>query len=62
MKSRCALCLALAAFFGAAGCSALDNDAATNSSTQTATPVPGEVNPDAPDASQSARTSPGMNF
>jgi hypothetical protein len=40
------------------GCGSLDGNTGNSSKT----PVPGEVNPDAPDASQSIRTSPGMNF
>jgi hypothetical protein len=46
-------------FFALTGCSSLDNDTigATGK-----TPVPGEVNPDAPEAAQATRTSPGWNF
>jgi hypothetical protein len=58
MKSG--LILVLLICLAVAGCSSLDSDTATNSAAKTA--VPGEVNPDAPDAAQNLRTSPGRNF
>ncbi|MGI9115977.1 MAG: hypothetical protein ACR2FX_13325 [Chthoniobacterales bacterium] len=60
LKSRCAFLLLAAALFVTAGCSSVDDSA--SSSTQHSAPVPGEVNPDAPDASQNMRTTPGVNF
>jgi hypothetical protein len=60
MKSwRFAVCLGLALLFIATGCSSLDTDM---TGAPGKTPVPGEVNPDAPDAAQSMRASPGWNF
>jgi hypothetical protein len=58
-RFACDVFLGLALLFIATGCSSLDNDTI---GAPGKTPVPGEVNPDAPDAAQSTRTSPGWNF
>jgi hypothetical protein len=52
----------LGLFFAVTGCSSLDTNTTSSSSSQQKTPVPGEVNPDAPDAAQTMRTQPGFNF
>jgi hypothetical protein len=60
LRTLSAVCIGLVLFFSIVGCSGLDSD--TTGSSSTKTPVPGEVNPDAPDAAQTMRASPGFNF
>jgi len=44
------------------GCSTTEPGTTGDTTNRASTAVPGEVNPDAPDASQQVRTNPGFNF
>jgi hypothetical protein len=60
MKLLCGIFILLSVALATPACSSLDSELDTSSRARQ--PVPGEVNPDAPDASQNLRTSPGVNF
>jgi hypothetical protein len=44
------------------GCATADKEPASEPANASATAVPGEVDPNAPSASQQVRTTPGFNF